>query len=177
MIAPELDRWIASPSLHVRARRRADADPATLWSAAQRVALAETGLLGRLIRWRIPGTPPSLSFGEFFRRAPFVVLEEREHALVSGLVGPIWTLRRDYPQLRCAAEFEDFHRVGTARVTFAHWVAPDGVGAWICADVRVEAVGLGGALGVAAVRPLVRSFGGLVGSEGLMAAVRAAELS
>ena len=34
-----------------------------------------------------------------------MVLQEEEHALVSGLVGRIWTLRRDYPQLGSPEEF------------------------------------------------------------------------
>jgi hypothetical protein len=39
----------------------------------------------------------------------------------------------------------------------------------------VEAIGLQGRVGVAAVRPLVQRFGHLVGSDGLAAAVRRAE--
>jgi hypothetical protein len=42
-------------------------------------------------------------------------------------------------------------------------------------EARVEPIGVQGRIGVAAVAPLVHSFGGLVGSEGLAAAVRRAE--
>ena len=52
-----------------------------------------------------------------------MVLEEGEDGLVSGLVGRIWTLRRDYPQLSDAEEFQHWSQRGTARVLFANWVA------------------------------------------------------
>ena len=39
----------------------------------------------------------------------------------------------------------------------------------------MEAIGARGRLGVSAVRPLVRSFGHLIGSDGINAAVRRAE--
>ena len=59
---------------------------------------------------------------------------------------------------------------------FGHWAeeSPDG-GAALTSEVRVQAIGTQGRLGVAAVRPLVRAFGHLVGSEGIGAAVRRAE--
>jgi hypothetical protein len=50
---------------------------------------------------------------------------------------------------------------------------PDG--SILSVEVRVQAIGAQGRLGVSAVRPLVRAFGGLVGSEGIGAAVRRAE--
>jgi hypothetical protein len=173
---PELDRWLPSPTLGVSARREARVAPAVLWEASEATRVADTGLLGRLIRWRIPGTPAGISFGELFRSPPFVVLEEGPGRLVSGLVGRIWTLRRDYPQLTGAEEFEGYDARGNARVVFAHWVEPlEGERARLRSEVRVQAIGRRGALGVAAVRPLVVSFGHLVGAEGLAAAVRTAE--
>jgi len=42
-------------------------------------------------------------------------------------------------------------------------------------EARVEPIGVQGRLGVAAVRPLVRAFQGLVASDGIAAAVRRAE--
>jgi hypothetical protein len=141
-----------------------------------RVRLTDTGLLGRLIRWRIPGLERDEGFDALFREPPFIVLEDGERALVSGLVGRIWTLRRDYPQLSGADEFRTWSRRGTARVAFANWVAPtDDGGSQVCAEVRVQAFGVQGRMGMTAVRPLVGRFQGLVGSEGLRAAVRLAE--
>lgn len=175
-VAPELDGWLADPGLRVTHERTSTASPDRVWEAAREVRLGETGLLGRLVRWRIPGTDPRLSFLELFRTAPFLVLDEEPHALVSGLVGRIWTLRRDYPRLGDADEFRSWSNRGTAKVVFAHWVTPaqDG-GSVLASEVRVEAIGRRGWLGVRTVQPLVNRFGPLVGSHGLAAAVRRAE--
>jgi hypothetical protein len=174
--APDLDRWLPAPSLRVTARRESDAEPDRLWRAAQATPLSETGLLGRLIRWRIPGTTPELTFGGLFREDPFLPLVQDDRQLVSGLVGSIWTLRRDYPELSDPAAFEAFGQRGTARVAFGFWVQESTGGrSALCCEARVEAIGLQGKIGVAAVRPLVQRFGHLVGSEGLAAAVRLAE--
>jgi hypothetical protein len=175
-MAPDLDRWLASPSLRIATRRESSADPERLWQAAQAVSLTETGLLGRLIRWRIPGTTPQLSFGGLFRETPFLALEEGERRLISGMVGRIWTLRRDYPSLAGPEAYDAYDQRGSARVLFGFWVQPAGDGrSTLACEARVEAVGLQGRIGVAAVRPLVQRFGHLVGSEGLAAAVRLAE--
>jgi hypothetical protein len=177
MTLPDLDQWLARPALRVSHHRHSAASPDRLWEAAQDVTLRETSVLGRLIRWRIPGTPADISFYELFRSPPFVVLHESEHALVSGLVGRIWTLRRDYPQLVSEAEYRDFSQRGTARVLFAHWVqlASDGESATLASEVRVEAIGAQGRVGIAAVRPLVRAFHPLIGTDGIEGAVRRAE--
>ncbi len=133
-------------------------------------------MLGRLVRWRIPGLAGNLGYDDLFRQPPFTVLEEDEHALVSGLVGRIWTLRRDYPTLGSAQEFMGWRKGGTARVVIANWaVARPGGGSALAAEARVEPIGAQGRLGVAAVRPVVRAFQNLVGSDGINAAVRRAE--
>jgi hypothetical protein len=131
----------------------------------------DAGMLGRLVRWRIPGTDGAVTFDALFRTAPFIVLEDSDHALVSGLVGRIWTLRRDYPQLSEPEEFRRWSDSGTARVLFAHWVD----GARLHSEARVEAFGTRGRAGVAAVRPMVRAFHHLIFSDGLGAAARRAE--
>jgi hypothetical protein len=176
-VEPDLDQWLEHPSMLVAHRRESRASPEHLWAAARRVRLSEAGMLGRLVRWRIPGLRPEESFDQLFRAPPFVVLEDaRQGALVAGLVGRIWTLRRDYPQLSDAEEFRAWRMQGTARVVFANWVQPvDSVGATLCSETRVEAIGRQGQVGVALVRPLVSAFHPLVGSEGIAAAVRRAE--
>jgi hypothetical protein len=132
--------------------------------------------LGRLVRWRIPGVPAEASFDELFRNPPFAVLHDEEGALVSGLVGRIWTLRRDYPELDGPDEFREWSRGGTARVVFASWVEPaDGGRTALSTEARVQALGPQGRIGVAAVRPLIRAFHYLIGSDGIAAAVRRAE--
>jgi hypothetical protein len=170
----DLDRWLARPALRVAHAREADIDANSLWAAARAVRLKDAGLLGRLIRWRIPGTPAPLSFEDLFSSRPFIVLQRGSHALVSGLVGRIWTLRRDYPALSDPEEFRDWSRSGTARVLFAHWVEPVDGGARLSSEVRVQAFGLQGRMGVAAVRPMIRAFHELIASDGLEAAVRQA---
>ena len=124
-----------------------------------------------------PASNPDLAFDELFRAPPFTVLAEEEgHALVAGLVGRIWTLRRDYPELKDPVDFRTWDAPGTARVLFANWIeAPEDGPAVIHAEVRVEAIGAQGRVGVAAVRPLVRAFGQLIGSDGIEVAARHAE--
>ncbi len=174
--APDLDKWLPDPALRVSHRRESPVSAEDLWQAAREVRVSDTARLGRLVRWRIPGLTRDLGYDDLFRQPPFIVLEEGEHALVSGLVGRIWTLRRDYPKLGSPQEFADWSKGGTARVVIANWAVerPDG-GSALAAEARVEAVGAQGRLGVAAVRPVVRAFQGLVGSDGINAAVRRAE--
>jgi hypothetical protein len=174
---PDLDHWLPRPSMRVAHRRESDAPPERLWEAARAVRLADAHMLGRLVRWRIPGLEPDLSFDAMFRAPPFIVLaEESERVLVSGLVGRIWTLRRDYPHLTDPAEFREWSSGGTARVLFANWIEDnEGGRAALRSEVRVEAIGAQGRVGVAAVRPLVGAFGNLIGSDGIEAAVRLAE--
>ncbi|HTP19460.1 MAG TPA: hypothetical protein VMJ65_07645 [Solirubrobacteraceae bacterium] len=174
---PDLDHWLPKPSMRVAHRRETDAPPERLWEAARTVRLADTRRLGRIIRWRIPGLAPDISFDEMFRNQPFIVLTEtEEQTLMSGLVGRIWTLRRDYPRLSDPEEFREWSAGGTARVLFANWIeqTPSGRTA-LRSEVRVEAIGAQGRIGVAAVRPLVGAFSNLIGSDGIEAAVRRAE--
>jgi hypothetical protein len=171
---PDLDHWLPKPSMRVAHRRESDVPPERLWHASREVKLTDARRLGRLVRWRIPGLAPDLTFDEMFRAPPFLVLSENEgRALVSGLVGRIWTLRRDYPRLSDPAEFREWSAPGTAKVVFANWIEEERTA--VCAEVRVAAIGAQGRLGIAAVRPLVSAFGNLIGSDGLEAAVRHAE--
>src|SRR5205085_2802798 len=149
-------------------RRASSAPPQQLWEAARTVRLSETRLLGRLIRWRIPGVPAATSFDALFREQPFVVLGEEERALVCGLVGRIWTLRRDYPALADLGEFRAWTKTGTAKVVFANWVEddPSGGGA-LRSETRVESFGVQGHVGLTSVRPLIRAFNQLVWSDAM----------
>ena len=174
--APDLDTWLSDPALRVSHRRESSVSAAELWQAAREIRLSDTALLGRLVRWRIPGLARNEGYDDLFRQPPFLVLEEGDHALVSGLVGRIWTLRRDYPELTSPDEFANWSQGGTARVVIANWaVERPGGGSALVAEARVEPVGAQGRLGVAAVRPVVRAFQNLVGSDGISAAVRRAE--
>ena len=115
--ALNLEHWLASPTVRVAHCRESTVAPDDLWQAARTVGLDDSALLGRLVRWRIPGLAAELSFDRLFRHDPFLVLDDnQERALVSGLVGRIWTLRRDYPQLSHPEQFRQWSARGTARV-------------------------------------------------------------
>jgi len=187
MSRPDLDSWLERPAVRIQHRRETDVPAGELWAAACSVRLSDTRALGRLVRMRIPGLPAELSFDQMFRSPPFNVLEESEHALLSGLVGRIWTLRRDYPILRDPAEFRAWSARGTVRVLFANWVepAPERAvepavepaperGAILVSETRVSAVDRRGRIGLAAVRPLIASSHQLISREAINAAVRAA---
>jgi hypothetical protein len=175
-VSPDLDHWLPDPSLRIAHRREARASPEHLWEAARSITLADAALLGRLVRWRIPGTSLGLSFDELFRAPPFIVLHEDDAGLVSGLVGRIWTLRRDYPKLTEPEDFRDWSNRGTARVVFGNWVEAAGPQrAVLASETRVQSIGTQGRIGLGAVRPLVRAFHPLIGTDGIEAAVRRAE--
>src|SRR3954447_15677110 len=110
---PSLDRWLDRPVVRTHHARGATAPPEALWHAAQSVRLDDTRVLGRVVHWRLPGTPRDATFAEVFRRYPFTVLEDGEHCLVSGLCGRIWTLARDYPRLGGPGEFAGWDQPGT----------------------------------------------------------------
>ena len=171
-----LDRWLDRPAVRTRHARAAAASPDALWQAAQDVRLADTRLLGRVVRWRLPGTPLDATFADVFRAYPFTVLEDGEHHLVSGLCGRIWTLARDYPRLAGPDEFADWHEPGTVRVLFAHWVEADDDGhTTLVSEARVQPVDRHAALRLRAVWALVGRFERLIGAEPLPVAARRAE--
>ncbi len=138
--------------------------------------LDDTRMLGRVVRWRIPGTQAEASFDELFREPPFMVLEDSDEGLAAGLVGRIWTLRRDYPELAGTDEYRAWSQPGTARVLFANWVEDSaGGGAVLRSETRVESFGVQGRVGLTSVRPLIRAFQQLIWSDAMAAAVRRAE--
>lgn len=168
----DLDHWLVRPDIRIRHSRETDAEPAVLWAAAQAVRMSETRRLGRLVRLRIPGLPSDMSYHELFRTPPFLVLHEDEHGLLAGIVGRIWTLRRDYPTLAGPEEFRGWSARGTVRVLFANWVEPVGAGVTaLISETRVSAGDPLAKLGLAAVRPLIVASHQLIGNEGLERAV------
>jgi hypothetical protein len=174
---PALDHWIASPTLRVVHSRESSASPEALWSAACSLGLGDAPLLGRVIRWRIPGLADGISFDELFHEDPFLVLDDsQEHALLSGLVGKIWTLRRDYPHLASTDEFRQWSVNGTARVLFANWVTPAASGRSVLqSETRVQVFGAQARIGLATLRPVILGFQQLIGSDAIAQAVRRAE--
>jgi hypothetical protein len=173
-----LDAWLPEHDLRTRHRREAPAAPDDLWTAATGVRIGEARRLGRVVRWRLPGTPPELTFRELFASEPFVVLEEGERASVSGLCGRIWTLTRDYPRLADPGAFARWDEPGTVRVAFGHWVEAAGDGrSAIVSEARVQAIDRSARLRLKALWAIVGAFERLIGAEPLAIAARRAERS
>jgi hypothetical protein len=172
----QLDDWLTGAAVRTRQRRRAAAPPDVLWAAARDVRLSETRTLGRLVRWRIPGTDADQTFRGLLAEYPFVVLDEGERWSMSGLCGRIWTLNRDYPRLDGPEAFRAWEEPGTVRVLFAHWVRPDGDGASeIVSEARVAAVDRAADVRLRSLWMLVGVFERLIGAESLELAVGRAE--
>jgi hypothetical protein len=178
MAAERLDAWLGTPLVTTLHRRSAAAPADALWQRATEVRIDETRSLGRLVRWRIPGLAPGMTYHELFRAYPFRVLEEDERLLITGLCGRIWTLARDYPRLDSAVDFAEWDEPGTVRVAFAHWVQEAGTGrAEIVSEARVEPVDGRAALRLRALWAVIGHFERLVGAEPLALAARRAESS
>lgn len=171
----DLDTWLPDPAIRTRHRRDARATPEALWAAAGALRVDATGPLGRLVRWRIPGLDGDVTFRGLFAAPPFTVLAAGDGWSVSGLVGRIWTLRRDYPVVDGAAEFAAWSTPGTARVLFAHWVEPAAGGATLVSEARVASVDRGAALRLKALWAVVGPWERLIGGEALGRAARMAE--
>jgi hypothetical protein len=171
-----LDDWLPAPQVCTRHRRTAAASADDVWAAASEVRVDETGTLGRVVHWRIPGLPAGETFRGMLASPPFTVLAEGEHWSVSGLVGRIWTLRRDYPRVPDADAFAAWDQRGTARVLFAHWVesASDGRSALV-SEARVAAVDRHAAVRLRALWAVVGPFERLIGGEALRLVTRRAE--
>jgi hypothetical protein len=172
----DLDAWLGDPQVRTRHRRLTGADPATLWEAALTLRVDETGALGHVVRWRIPGLPPDVTFHGMFAAPPFTVLAEGDGWSVSGLVGRIWTLRRDYPRLDDAEAFAEWSAPGTVRVLFAHWTEPaEGGRSALVSEARVAPVDRSAALRLRALWAVVGPWERLIGGEALTRAARRAE--
>ena len=174
---PPLDGWLADAQVRTRHHRTARTDPDALWHAAESVRLRDTRALGRIVRWRIPGTSADTSFRDLFRSYPFTVLGEGERWSVSGLCGRIWTLRRDYPRIDGPDDFAAWDEPGTVRVLFAHWVDDDaGDGRpELVSETRVGPVDRRAGLRLRALWQLVGRFERLIGGEALQVASARAE--
>jgi hypothetical protein len=175
MVEDALERWGGAPAVKSRHTRVAAADAQTLWESAAAIRLSDTRTLGRLVRWRIPDTPASLTFHELFSRYPFTVLESGDTWQLSGLCGRIWTLQRDYPRLGGPQDFEAWDEKGTVKVLFAHWTRPSDKGAELISEARVTPVDRRAALRMRGLWAVVSPFERLVGAEPLALAARRAE--
>lgn len=171
-----MERWAGAPAVKSRHTRAARVDAQALWDAAATIRLSDTRTLGRLVRWRIPGTTPDQTFHDLFARYPFTVLEEGDTWQLSGLCGKIWTLQRDYPRLSGPEEYEAWDTGDTVKVLFAHWTRPaEGGGSELVSEARVSPLGRRAGLRLRGLWSVVSPFERLVGAEPLTLAVRRAE--
>jgi hypothetical protein len=174
--AERLDAWLPDPRVRTHHRRATGSAPDVLWAAANALRLSDTRTLGRLVRWRIPGLAPDLTYGELFRSYPFTVLDDGPQHLVAGLCGRIWTLARDYPQLDGPPAFAAWDEPGTVRVLVGHWVEPDaGGGAALVSEARVKPTDRHAGLRLRALWRLIGPFERLVGAEAIATAARASD--
>ena len=114
MTTGELDRWLPDATVRVTHRREARLrGPAVVRRSS--VRLRDTRALGSLVRWRIPGVAGQPHpYDKLFVLARSRRCTRPEHALLSGLCGRIWTLRRDYPRLAGPDDFLRWSAPGTA---------------------------------------------------------------
>ena len=153
-------------------RQHASADE--LWEAAQAVRAVGHGAARAAGALADPGLARDITLRRAVPRAAVhACWRQGEHALVSGLVGRIWTLRRDYPQLDSPRGVPRLVRArhGPRGVRQLGQPERDGGASSLVSEARVQAIGSQGRIGVAAVRPVVRGFQNLIGSEGIAAAV------
>jgi hypothetical protein len=176
-VEPDLDSWLPDPQIRTRHRRAAKASPPALWDAAGSLRVRDVPALGRIVRWRIPRTPPGEAFRELFRQYPFTVLDEGDLWSVSGMCGRIWTIQRDYPRLNGPDEFLEWDKPGTVRVLFAHWIDTSGAKPALVSETRVGPVDRRARIRTRALWTGVGQFERLIGGEALRAAVRRAEKS
>lgn len=176
--APNLDRWVPDPQIRTRHRRvSSSASADVLWAAANAVRLEQTGTIGRLVRWRIPGVPWSQTFAGMLAADPFIVLDAGERHAVSGLVGRIWTVARDYPELDGPEAFLAWDAARTVRVVIANWVERDeDSGGWaLVSEARVAPTDRVASMRLKALWILVGPFERLIGAEPLALAIKGAE--
>jgi hypothetical protein len=172
----DLDAWLPEPQVCTRHRREAAVAAERLWHAAETVKVCEAPTLGRVLRWRIPGTPRDLPYRDLFRRHPFTVLDEGEQWTISGLCGRIWQIGRDYPRIDGPDEFLGWDDPDSAKVAFAHWVEDHGAGrAALVSESRIQPIGRRAALRTRALWTVVGRFERLIGGEALRVAARRAE--
>lgn len=175
LTAVDLDHWLPDPAIRTHHRREAATDPANLWAAAESVRIGESGLLGRLICWRVPGTTRDQTYREMFTTDPFVVLDEGSHHLLAGLCGTIWATHPLLSLLTGPSEFREWCVPGTVQVLFAQWTEAALDGAALVSEVRVAPVDQHAQRRLRGLWPLIGRFEALIGREPLRLAVRRAQ--
>lgn len=172
---PDLDVWLADPRIRTRNQQVARSDVDTLWEAARKVRIGESGLLGRLICWRIPQAASQQTYEQMFTSPPFVILESGQRRLLVGACGRIWSAKPRLAPLDGPEAFRRWTVPGTVRVLFAQWTERHRGGAVLISEVRVGPVDRRAGLALTALSPFISRFQALIGTEPLRLAVVRAE--
>jgi hypothetical protein len=168
----DLDELLPDAPVRTHHRRSTTAGADQVWEAACALRLSDTRRLGRLVRWRLPNTPPDCTFRELLRRYPFTLLDEGSRYSISGMCGRIWTLRTDYPRLTGPADFAAWDEPGTVRVLFATWTQERADGrVELCDEARVRPIDRAAAMRLTLLWATVGRFEGLIGSEAISRAL------
>ncbi len=175
MSEPDLNAWLADPRIRTRHQRVARSDDDTLWEEARKVRIGESGVLGRLICWRIPQAADHQTYEQMFTRPPFVVLESGERRLLVGVCGRIWSAKPRLASLDGPEAFRRWTAPGTVRVLFAQWAERHAGGAMLISEVRVHPVDRRAAIALTALSPFISRFQALIGTEPLRLAVARSE--
>jgi hypothetical protein len=177
MTTAAIDTWL--PGCHARLHftRASTATPGALWAAAQAIRLRDAPRLQRLIRWRLGrhAPPPDTTFEEFFRTGIFMLLEEGERQMVSGVAGRIWSPSGDYAQFETADEYREYRRRGTAKVVLSVAVREHARGSEIVHEARVWCADRRTRLLFRPFWAVVSPFARFINYEGFAVAVRRAE--
>jgi hypothetical protein len=170
----DLDELLPGAPVRTSHRRSTSGGADQVWDASNTLRLSDTRRLGRLVRWRLPDTPPDCTFRELLRRYPFTLLDEGPRYSISGMCGRIWTIRTDYPRLSGPADFAAWDEPGTVRVLFATWTQERADGrVELCDEARVQPVDRAAALRLKLLWATVGRFEGLIGSEAISRALDA----
>ncbi len=175
--ALELDAWLPDPGRPGRAPARERRVARAAVGGRARVRLSDTRVLGRLVRWRIPGLPADSRSTRCSAQQPFMALIEiatgRSCRGWSGGSGRSGATTRARRRRGVSGLVDARDRQGAVR----ELGRAGGRGARRAARQRCACrrSALQGRIGLTSVRPLIRGFQGLVGSEALAAAVRRAE--
>ncbi|MGI8633657.1 MAG: hypothetical protein ACR2NA_14090 [Solirubrobacterales bacterium] len=166
----EVDGWLADPQVRTRHARDIDGTPAEVMAAARSLPVDDLGLMGRLVRWRIPHLPSDVTFEGLLNTQPFTVLAQGPHHHLAGLAGRIWDLRRDYARLADPEAFRSWSEPGTVRVLIAARAEAHHAGAArLIVESRVEPVDRKAAMRLRILWAAIGRFEGLIGSEALAA--------
>lgn len=175
------------PQWHFREYHQVTApvDPAGAYAAILDVDLAESRIVGTLLKLReLPyrllerdfhGPKPSLNLQDFFERGFIDLGRNPPHELLMGMAGRFWTLKPEIVTLT-AGEFAGFQREDCAKVAVNLLVTDQGHGSCLLStETRILCLGPKALSSFRRYWALIRLFSGLIRREWLRLIARQAE--